>query len=67
MNFDPSIYRAANLLVEHYGERAPMGAAIKADSLRKEGKLEASAQWMRVAKLAEELLSDDIPAGTVIH
>lgn len=67
MHIDPSIYRTANLLVEHYGDRAPMGAAIKADSLRKEGKLEASVQWMRVAKLAEELLSDNIPDGTVIH
>ena len=67
MNIDPSIYRAANLLVEKYGDLAPMGATIKADSLREAGRMAASEQWLQVARMAEELLSSDIPANAAIH
>jgi hypothetical protein len=67
MSIDPSIYRAANLLVEKYGDLAPMGATIKADSLREAGRTQASEQWMLVAKMAEELLSSDVPADAAIH
>lgn len=67
MIIDPDIYRAANLLVERYGDMAPMGATIKADALRKDGNTAACERWMRVARMAEELLSDEIPLDAAIH
>lgn len=67
MSIDPSIYRTANLLVEQYGDLAPMGATIKADSLKDAGRMDAYDKWMQVARLAEDLLSKDVPAGAAIH
>lgn len=67
MNINPAVYKAANLLVERYGDLAPMGAVVKADALREEGRMAAYEQWMQVARMAEELLSSDIPVGAAIH
>lgn len=67
MSIDSTIYRAANLLVEKYGELAPMGATIKADHLKEKGKMDAYEQWMRVAELAEDLLSQTVPDDAQIH
>lgn len=67
MSIDPSLYRTANLLVEKYGDLAPMGATIKADSLKDAGRLDAYEKWMQVARLTEDLLSQDVPTGAAIH
>ena len=67
MTADPSIYRTANLLVRKYGEMAPVGAIIKADPLVKAGDLAGRALWMKVAKVAEALLSDERPGEATVH
>lgn len=67
MATDTEIYRAADLLVKEYGEMAPMGANIKADQMRDSGNAPAHAIWSRIAKAAEELLSDFAPTNIVRH
>ena len=67
MTIDRELVQAANLLVETYGDLAPMGATIKADSLRRQGRIKAYDRWMQVARLTEEMLSDEVPAGAVLH
>jgi hypothetical protein len=64
---DPSIYRTANLLIRKYGEMAPVGAIIKADPLMEAGDLAGQTLWMKVAKAAEELLSDERPGDATVH
>ena len=67
MTADPSIYRTANLLVRKYGEMAPVGAILKADSLLEAGDMAGRTLWMKVAKAAEELLSDERPGDATVH
>lgn len=67
MATDTDIYRAANLLVKEYGEMAPMGANIKADQMRDSGNTPAHSIWSRIAKAAEELLSDSTPNNAIRH
>ncbi|MBL6959347.1 MAG: hypothetical protein ISR52_10230 [Rhodospirillales bacterium] len=62
-----TIYRVANLLVTEYGEMASIGAIIKADALRDEGNSEGSRLWLKIARVAEELLSDTVPDSAQIH
>jgi hypothetical protein len=61
------IYRTATLLIQEYGELAPAGAFIKADQLRDIGDNDGRDLWMRVAQVAEELLSDERPTNSVMH
>jgi hypothetical protein len=67
MAADPSIYRTANLLIRKYGDMAPVGAIIKADSLKEAGDMAGRTLWMKVAKVAEELLSDERPGDATVH
>ena len=67
MATNTEIYRAADLLVKEYGEMAPMGASLKADQMRDRGNVPARAIWLRVAKAAEELLSEAPPQNAVIN
>jgi hypothetical protein len=43
MTSDIYIYRAANLLIEHYGEDASIHAAMSADALMEKGDLDGFA------------------------
>ena len=63
----PEIYRTATLLIETYGEMAPAGAFIRADQLRDRGDMFGRAVWLRVAHVAEDLLSDDRPGDVSLH
>ncbi len=67
MYSNPSIYRTANLLIRKYGEMAPVGAIIKADTLMEAGDMAGRSLWMKVAKAAEELLSDERPGDATLH
>ena len=67
MSSDPSIYRTANLSIRKYGEMAPVGAIIKADTLMEAGDMAGRTLWMKVAKAAEELLSDERPGDATLH
>ena len=64
---NPDIYRTANLLIRKYGEMAPVGAVIKADSLMEAGDTAGRTLWMKVAKAAAELLSGERPGDATVH
>jgi hypothetical protein len=68
MQMTTDIYRTANLLIEAYGEMAPVGAAIKADQCLQTGDSDGRQAWLRVARCVEELMANDsVPAGAVIN
>ncbi|MEK9722509.1 MAG: hypothetical protein VW405_03350, partial [Rhodospirillaceae bacterium] len=55
------IVRTGSLLIAEYGELAPMGAVIRADHLSERGDPEGRATWLRIAQIAEDLLSEERP------
>ena len=61
------IYRTANLLIDTYGEMAPVGAFVRADQLADDGDLFGRAVWLSVARVAEDLLSSGLPDGAIVH
>ncbi|MDD9875944.1 MAG: hypothetical protein OXR84_00725 [Magnetovibrio sp.] len=67
MPSNADIVRTACLLIEEYGEMAPMGASIRADHLSDRGDQAGHAVWMRVAQVAEDLLAEDRPPDTAVH
>ena len=67
MASESEILKTANLLVEEYGEMAPVGAKIKADQLKENGNTSGRRIWLRIARAAEKLLSDDIPPARTLH
>jgi len=54
-------------MIQEYGEFAPAGAFIKADQLRDAGDIAGREIWLRIARAAEELLSEDRPQNSVLH
>mgnify|MGYP003629568037 FL=1 len=67
MATDSEIYRAANLLIQEFGEMAPIGAQVKADQMQDRGDRAARSVWLRVARATQELLSDSSPDTTVLN
>lgn len=67
MMLSAEVYRTATLLIREYGELAPAGAFIKADQLRDKGDMQGEDIWRKVARAAEELLSEERPANSVVH
>ncbi len=61
------ILKTANLLVKEYGEMAPAGAKIKADQLLENGDDNGRRIWLKIARAAEELLSEDVPPSKTLH
>ncbi len=59
---DLDIYRAAQALVKHHGQDAPIHAAMRADAMLEKGDLAGYAVWKRIVKAVEELLSKERPA-----
>ena len=67
MGTESEIYRTANLLVEEYGEMAAPAAFIRADQMYERGDMPGRRVWLRIAKIAEGLLSEHIPGSSSIH
>ncbi len=67
MMISADVYRTATLMIREYGEFAPAGAFIKADQLRDAGDVQGREVWLRIARAAEELLSEDRPQDSVVH
>ena len=61
------IFRTANLLIEEYGEMAPVGANIRADQLRDRGDVTGRTVWLRIARAANDLLCEERPKDTKLH
>jgi len=64
---DLDTYRCAHLLIERYGDDAPIEAAMRADELMEVGDMEGRAVWLRIVKAIEELLSEERPADAEVH
>jgi len=67
MTDNTEIIRTARLLIDEYGELAAMGAVIRADHLSERGDLNGHAIWLQIAKVTEDLLSEEMPAGQSLH
>jgi hypothetical protein len=67
MATDSEIYRAANLLVQEFGDMAPIGAQVKADQMQDRGDRAARSVWLRVARATQELLSDKPPGSVALN
>jgi len=67
MATDRDILRTANLLVENYGEMAPAGAKIRADQLDANGDSDGRKVWLKIARAAEQMLSDERPPSETVH
>lgn len=67
MGTDSEIYRTANLLIQEYGEMAAPAAFIRADQLLEKGDIPGRRVWLRIARVAEDLLSEKRPANVPLH
>jgi hypothetical protein len=63
----PDVYRAANDLIDQFGEDALTWAAKRHNKLLKAGDVKGSAIWKRVIKATDELLSKERPEGAQLH
>ena len=62
------IYRTAHLLIDTYGEMAPVGAAIKADQCQVAGDETGRTIWLKVADAVDELMNGEtIPPDATIN
>lgn len=67
MGTESEIFRTANLLIQEYGEMAPPAAFIRADQLFEKGDMPGRRVWLRIAKVAENLLSEQPSKDAYIH
>lgn len=52
---DIDIWRAAALMIKHYGDTADIEAAARADEYQAKGELDGQRVWMRIATAIDEL------------
>ena len=54
---DPTVFRAAALIILKHGDDAAFHAESRAQSLSRQGDRTGAAIWKRIARLTEEMLS----------
>ncbi len=59
--------RAANLLVKHHGQDAPIPAAMRADAMLEKDDVDSYAVWKRILKAVEELQGTMPKPGEAVH
>ena len=64
---DKQIYQAATVLIEKYGEDAPIEAALRADELLDRGDIDGERVWIKIGKAVDELLATERPKGAKVH
>ena len=67
MTSDLDIYRAAKLLIDQHGDKAPIHAAMRADEMLEAGDMNGKAVWVRIMKAIGELLAKEPPERTRVH
>jgi len=67
MSSDTEVYRAANLIIQKYGDGAIIYAGARADKLLADGDEQGKKMWLRVLDAVQELLTDVRPADTRLH
>ena len=64
---DLDIYRSANVVINQYGQDAPIEAAMRADAALEGGDLDGLAVWKRILKAVEELQRKAPGPGEAVH
>ena len=67
MTTDTDIWRMAGMLIETYGENAPLYALASVDLLIERGDLRLASQWRCVSTAAATLLRERDAARDVVH
>jgi hypothetical protein len=67
MTVDAEIYRAANMLIQQYGEKATTRAAIQVDEYRAKRDTASQEVWEQILEAVREILSQEIPADAKLH
>ncbi len=65
--FECFTYRCAHLLIERYGDDAPIEVTMCADEHMEAGDMEGAAVWKRIGKAIKELLAKERPEGEKVH
>jgi hypothetical protein len=61
------IWRAANMMIELYGEDATLRAAVRADALLGQGDTEGFFLWKRIARAIDDLSQRERRLGERKH
>ena len=56
---DRDIYRTANLLLQKYGRKAQVHAAMRVDEYQNNGDLDGQRTWLRIIRAIEDLRATD--------
>lgn len=64
---DIDIWRTAKVMVDQYGEDAPIIAAQRIDALLDLGDLDGRLVWKRVAAAIDELMAKERPHGMPLN
>ncbi len=67
MTSDLDTYRCAHLLIERYGDDAPIEAALRADELMEAGDMEGVVVWKLILKAIKKLLPGERPKDAETH
>ncbi len=64
---DLDIWRAAQVMVKHYGDGAATEAAMRADEFLDQGIIEGRRLWMRIMQAIEELQRERPRDGEAVY
>ena len=64
---EPDIWRAANLLLKHHGDDAPLVAAQHADEMLARGDVVGQSIWKRITAAVEELIRQKPKQGELVN
>ncbi len=64
---DLEIWRAANQLIQRYGEDAEIEAAMRADAMLEAGDIDGQRVWQRILKAVDELQRNKPDQGETIQ
>ncbi len=64
---DIDTWRAAQIMLTHYGDGATTEAAMRADEFLDQGNIDGERLWMRIMQAIEELQRERPRDGEVVH
>ena len=67
VSFRIGIHRAANLLIERYGEDASTHAVVSANAMMEKGDLDGYAVWKLIMKAVDELEAKERPGSAKLR
>ena len=67
MTPDFEIYRAANLLMDEFGQMATEYATMCAEGSLTSGDIDGREVWLQILEVVEDFMSESVPEDTVFH